>query len=217
MNDGKPKSYKGPRIAALGCVGVVAIFVFAIAIAVAEGGDSPTEQAVRTNSATTAPDRAVLDTLTGEQDKVVTFMRNAVMQTVVCKGSADQTQSAIDGIDAGRGQLIEAYQEAKRGIENCADAVAELGRPSLVELLPTDDRDLGTQALASCEKAAQQRKAAMEVVQTILDGDNSLATASSYLDLRSAASGDEAACRLSLVGLAERSRIPESVVDFAKP
>ncbi|WP_121120072.1 hypothetical protein [Croceibacterium ferulae] len=216
-----PKLRLGTRKRAFAGFGVALVLFVATALimpppaeqetaAVGDGAEAQDAQADSTTASTSGE-------LTPAQDEIVSFARLTVMQTIVCGGSADLTQESIDKIRSGRARPIDAYQEAKRAISDCGNAVTELQRNDLADRLPAADRSLGQQALASCGQAASERKAAMEMVQTILDGDDRPSNASEYLDYKTAAANAEASCRLYLLGLAERAGVPDSDVEFAKP
>ncbi|MEE4451478.1 hypothetical protein [Novosphingobium resinovorum] len=154
--------------------------------------------------------------LTKLQTSVVSTMRLAIMRTMDCQWSAKLAQSEIDKAAAGRSRGIDAYEEAKRGLKACSDAMDELGRTDLLDELPLKDRQLEKEALASCRKAAAGRHDAMRLAMQIIDGDDSMANASDYREKLAKASNDEAFCRMNFLGVAENAKIPDSEVEFAQ-
>ncbi len=152
-----------------------------------------------------------------QQDRVITFIRHVVMQNVVCASAMDDTQRQIDRMAAERARPIDAYQEAKRGIKTCSDALSEYARSDVFDGVPKGDLNIAKGAVASCEKAARSRKSALETAQKVLDGEDRLAVVSNYLEFRDSAKTHDAACRMSLLDVAKRSSIRDSDVEFARP
>lgn len=152
-----------------------------------------------------------------QQDKVISFVRYIVMQNVVCASAMDDTQRQIDRLATERARPIDAYQEAKRGIKTCSDALSEFARTDVYDGVPKSDLATARGAVASCEKAAKRRKSALETAQKVLDGDDRLAVASNYLEARDEAKTHDIACRMALLDVAKRSSIRDSDVEFARP
>lgn len=212
-----PKLRMGTRKRALGGLGIaLALFVVTAIVIPAptadKGGAAKPVKAAVARAAPKAPHET-----TPEQDRVISFLRYIVMQNINCKGAMDLTQGQLDKLASDRARPIDAYEEAKRGIKACGDAKAEYARADVFDGVPAADRSVAKGAVESCDKAAASRKSAMELAQQVLDGDGRLASASKYRELRDIAMSHEAACRLSLLGLAERSKIPDSEVEFAQP
>ncbi|WP_288804080.1 hypothetical protein [uncultured Novosphingobium sp.] len=210
-----PQIGLGSRKRALGGIGVAfALFVVtAIVIPAPKETHTETGPASEKKVATgTAPAQA----LNAEQESVVSFMRYAIMQNLLCRGEAEQTQDQIDKVAAGRARVIDAYDEAKRAIRDCGKASAEFARPEVLKTAPAVYRDSGERALKACRAASEGRGAAMQLAQKILDGDDRLASASKYKELLSTAKSSEATCRMELLGMADSAKIPDEEVDFAQ-
>lgn len=129
----------------------------------------------------------------------------------------DMTQREIDKLAAEKSRPIDAYQEAKRGIQSCNDAAAEFDRPDLFDNVKSDFRSAVKKALQPCVKAARSRKSAMALAQELLESDGSLARVSHYIELRDSAENDERLCRMELIGVATKAGVPPKEMEFATP
>lgn len=155
-----------------------------------------------------------------DQDEVISFIRNVVMQNINCKSGVDWTQDKINKMSEGKARSIDAYEEAQRGISSCDMALKEYNRGDLVSAYSFVDgnskrREITVNAINECRLAADKRKKAMQMAQNVLDGADGLANVSKYKSLRNDALNDETACRMNLMGLAEMAGVPAKDVEFA--
>lgn len=139
-----------------------------------------------------------------------------MMQNVSCKGDTDFTQGQFDKVAAGQARPIDAYRTAESGLKSCRQAIDEFARTDNMDGLPEQDRKTGRAAMNECAKAAGDRKDAMALAQKVLDGDSRLSTVSRYKDRRNSDMAHDSLCRLSLMGLSEKEKIPDNEVDFVK-
>lgn len=212
-----PKVGLGTRKRALGGLGVaVALFILTAIVIPAPDVKSEAGMPATPAQPTTNPPAGANVELSPQQDRVVDFIRYVVMQNINCGGSSDLTQDQLDKLASNRARPIDAYEEAKRGIENCSDTLAEYARTDVLDGIASEQRSIAADAVKSCSEAAKERKSGMQLAQQVLDGDGRLASASKYREMRDTAKMHETSCRMSLLGLAERMKIPESEVEFAK-
>lgn len=214
-----PKVGLGTRKRALAGLGIAVGLLIVTAIVIpAPDAASGNASAPASASAPVKPKQPspAKPTLTDDQDRAVGFIRYVVMQNIVCRGGIDQTQSQLDKLASNRARPIDAYEEAKRGIKSCGETLDEYRRADVLEGVPAEHQSVARQAVKSCEKAAMDRQTAMQLAQRVLDGDGRLASASKYRELRDGALSDETACRMALLGLAERMKIPAVEVEFAQ-
>lgn len=212
-----PMIWMPTRRRALGGLGVA----FALFILTAIAMPAPDEKAAVADPAipikkAEAPRPKTVE-LTKEQDELIGFIRNNVMQTLSCGGDMDMTQTSIDKLASNKARPIDVYQEAKRGIKSCNDALVEFNRSDAFDGVATSQRIAAKEAVEPCKKAAKSRKSAMQLAQTLLEADGSLSSVSQYMELRDTAKSDEAACRLNLLSVAKTAGIPENKTEFAQP
>lgn len=192
-----------------GFIGMAAIVLgIVLSVYACSGKDEPAPAPQESQSA------AALE-LTDKQSSVLTFVRGVRLQTLSCSGDVDMAQAAIDKMAGGRVAPIEAYEGLRKAEKACRSALADLDGFNPAQFDVPQAAALGRDALASCRKGVDQRRAAMAQGKAYLDGgDSSLEIAAQFRDkLRSAQSSD-ATCKLQLAAFASSLGVPDSALDF---
>jgi hypothetical protein len=175
---------------------------------------SPSAENDAGTSAASEASPAGLKAMTEGQEASFSIIQGTAMQLIVCTNELDVTQTMLDGINRGEKRPIDAYSAAQAAVRDCTSAARDMEGISSKPLVGADQIKIYEKTRPFCILAITKARAALQTAQSVFDGEEKLATAQRYKDLRVAAKGNEVACKMGLSGLADSAKIPKENVDF---
>lgn len=148
------------------------------------------------------------------QSNAVSYARAIILSTMSCEYSVDSVERQINKFAQGEVSLVDAYSTAKSNAESCRHDLQSLKEYHFDDLKDPEAKKIAKTALNHCVLATEHRIKAIRKIMEYMNGDGDLDSAADYKSGLAAGRGDYAACKLTLAGLAEYYKVPESEVGF---
>lgn len=214
---GETKERANPRKkVTYGCLGLFVALGALIALVPTGANDEAIEHGEREQIARS---KAMNDEqLTPTQEKVAAFLVQASVPMVFCGSTVDYALGEIDRAAAGKTNVIEAYEEVRRGVADCTTAKSDISRVRPADVAVDAMREPAELALRFCSQSIKNRLNAMIMAEKILENKaGALGDVADYRALISTAKSEEYSCRFALAGIGDEVKLPQERVDRVRP